>query len=363
MASKTTTTTSTTNKAQPDYSHLPLVPESVLKKRHDLDALKRKRDYAQEKAELAKKTKFQHSARNNNNNNNGKKEVFYVKKLETFMALAKQRKNNAIRYRRVSKKGMQKRASDKPEMAVREIPMDNNGTTTTTTTADEQVKTTTVTVMKKEYQCNSVGMNMVFCIRIRDSVGAPDCVRKALSTMRLRKAWDGVFLRYNESTRKTLHLVEPWVVYGKPTRAIVSDLVTRRGYARLEKESNITTTAAAVVAADNDKQDNDNKKQKQQKKQQKQQPYRAFERVALSDNTVIEQALGDAHGILCAADLVEEIYTVGPAFGVVNAFLWPFRLADSKTEFERKTLKLQTNNRDYYGDKGDAINEYIQEML
>jgi ribosomal protein L30/L7E len=379
MTSTTNTSTSKAQAAQAqqqqqqpvDYSHLPLVPESVLKKRHDLDALKRKRDYAQEQAELAKKTKFQHSARNGLGRTaaGGKKEVFYVKKLETFMALAKQRKNNAIRYRRVSKKGMQKRASDQPEMAVREIPIvDNNNDTTTTTTVDEPVSKTTTTI-KKQYQCNSVGMNLVFCLRIRDAVGAPDCVKKALSSLRLRKPWDGVFLRYNDTTRQTLHLVEPWVVYGKPTRAVVSDLVTRRGYARLEKptttsssssSSSTTTATATATVADTDKQGigDKNKGKKQQKNQ-----LRSFERVALSDNTVIEQALGDEHGILCVADLVEELYTVGPAFAAVNAFLWPFRLADSKTYFERQTLKLQTNSRDYYGDKGETINEYIQGML
>ena len=66
-------------------------------------------------------------------------------------------------------------------------------------------------------------------------------------------------------------------------------------------------------------------------------------------------------GILCVEDLVHELYSVGDLFGKVNAFLWPFRLADSKNYFERRTLKLK-DGKDY-GDRGEAINDYLQTTL
>lgn len=270
-------------------SNLPLVPESVLRKRHDLDDLARKRAAA---APAQKKERRLHG-----------KKAFYVKKPETFLARAKSRRNHEIRYHRVRQKGMQKRASNKPETAVKEIVVDADSGETKTV----------------EYQSNSVGANMVFVIRIRDHVGQPRVVKRALSTMRLRKIHEGVFVPYNPSTRKLLHLVEPWVVYGKPSQAVVNDLITRRGFGKVNGT-----------------------------------------RVPLSDNITIEKELGDKN-IICVEDLVHEIYNVGDSFKAAAAFLWPFQLTDSKTTFERRVLKLK-DGKDY-GDKGEAINEYIKQVL
>ena len=277
---------SDTNKAKSD---LPLVPESVLRKRHDLDDLARKRS-ADAGRNLKKERKL-----------HGKK-AFYVKKPETFLARAKSRRNNEIRYQRVRRKGMQKRASNKPEMATKEIVHDDDGE-----------------VKQVEYQANSVGANVVFVVRIRDHIGAPRMVRRTLSSMRLRAIHEGVFLAYNDSTRKMLHLVEPWVVYGQPSQAVVNDLITRRGFGKVDGK-----------------------------------------RVPLSDNITIEKELGDKN-IICVEDLVHEIYNVGDSFKDAATFLWPFRLTDSKTEFERQVLKL--NDGKDYGDKGEAINEYIKQVL
>lgn len=268
-------------------SDLPLVPESVLRKRHDLDDLARKRSAS---AIAVKKERKIHG-----------KKAFYVKKPETFIARAKSRRNHEIRFKRVQKKGMQKRASNKPEIEVKEIMQDDGEVT------------------KQEFQSNSVGAKMVFVIRIRDHIGEPKPVRRTLSDMRLRNIHDGVFVRYDDSMRKMLHLVEPWVVYGTPSQAIVNDLITRRGFGKV-----------------------DNK------------------RIPLSDNVTIEKNLADKN-IICVEDLVHEIYNVGDSFKYAARFLWPFRLTDSKTEFERQVLKLK-DGKDY-GDKGEAINEYIKQVL
>ena len=139
--------------------------------------------------------------------------------------------------------------------------------------------------------------------------------------MRLRKVNEGVFLRYDASTRKLLQLVEPWVVYGPPLNGVVEDLVERRGFG---------TTSDG-------------------------------KRVALSDNTIIEEALGDDCGVICVEDLVHELTEVGDGFTKVSQFLWPFRLSHTSTHFERETLKF-TLGKDY-GDKGERINDFIKQML
>ena len=275
-----------------------LIPETILKKRHDLEELARKR----KAAAVSQK-------RSTNNNKQGKKKI-YVKKPETFLARARNRINNERRFKRVMQKGMQKRASNKKETRIKEIRESDNATQN----AGEGVVVTNL-----EYQTNSVGASLVFCVRIRDSVGAPRSVTRALTMIRLNQVHEGVFLRYDERTRKLLHLVEPWVVYGRPTKAIVEDLIERRGHGRV-----------------------------------------AGERVPLSDNMIIEHALGDKN-IICTEDLVHEIFSVGSSFDVANQFLWPFRLVDSKTEFERRMLRLKDGKE--YGDRGDAINEYIQAVI
>ena len=292
----TTTTTMTSNKPKSD---LPLVPEAVLRKRHDLDELARKRAAAAIPQKKARQL-------------SGKK-AFYVKKPETFLARARSRQNHDIRYKRVQKKGMQKRASQTPVMATQEVVVaDDNAHTNGLTT------TTTKTV---EYQANSVGADMVFVIRIRDHGGEPRSVRRALSQLRLRRVHEGVFVRYSDpGVRRLLHLVEPWVVYGTPSPAVVTDLITRRGFGKVNRQ-----------------------------------------RVPLSDNVTIEQALGEEHNIICVEDLVHEIVNVGESFKAATTFLWPFRLTDTKTRFERQVLKLKDGKN--YGDKGQAINEYIKQIL
>ena len=273
----------------PRKSDLMLVPESVLRKRHDLDDLARKR--AASDQHTKKKTAAKAAS--------GKS--FYVRKPETFLARGRARRNNAIRYRRVNKKGMQKRASNKKVTASKEVEGDEGETTTIS------------------YQENSVGAPMVFAIRIRDDLGVPKVVKKVLHRLRLKKIHEGVFLRYDEETRESLHLVEPFVVYGPPSKAVVTDLIERRGHGNVDNE-----------------------------------------RVPLSDNLVIETALGQ-HNIICVEDLVHSLCSLDASFTHASNFLWPFQLVDTKTDFERRTLKLK-DGKDY-GDRGEAINEYIKQVL
>jgi large subunit ribosomal protein L7e len=282
-----------TDKKQSD---LPLVPESVLKKRHDLDDLARKRA-ALEEVEAARTGK-----------KHKKKTAVYVVKPETILSQSRSRRNNEIRYKRVNKKGMQKRAVNHKVTAVKEVV----NTLSDGNDVDD--------VQEISYQANSVGAPMVFAVRIRDAVAVPPQVRTALGRLRLKKIHDGVFVKYDDNHRKLLHLVEPFVVYGPPSNAAVKDLIERRGYAKINGE-----------------------------------------RVPLSDNNVIEDVLGEKHNILCIEDLVHELCSAGESFDAASKFLWPFQLADSKTDFERRTLKLKDGKE--YGDRGEAIHDYIQQVL
>jgi large subunit ribosomal protein L7e len=272
-------------------SDLPLVPEAILKRRHDLDEVKLRSSAC---AIVKGKTKRFSSQK-----------AIYVKKPETILARARSRRNSQTRYRRVMEKGMQKRASNKSVMGKKLLEIDE------------------ISLKEICFQANSVGAPFVCVIRIRDDCsGTPSEVQRALSRLRLRNLHDGVFVRYDTSHRKLLHLVEPYVVYGQPSNATVHDLLQRRGFGKLDGK-----------------------------------------RVALSNNTIIEEAFAETTGLLCVEDLVHELCSVGEHFKKVSTFLWPFRLSHPKSKFEQEKLNGNQMKQEDYGDKGQTIDEVIAAML
>jgi large subunit ribosomal protein L7e len=265
---------------------LQLIPEAVLKRRHDLDDLRLKKQAAAEAVAASMHKKSRGS---------------YVKKPNSLLAQAKSRRNQEIRYKRVKKKGMQKRASNKKETETKEIEVDEVATTVT-------------------YQSNSVDAPMVFVIRTREDVGTvPKLIYTVLARLRLKQPYNAVFLKYDASTRRMLHMVEPWVLYGQPSEGMVKDLIERRSHGNVNGE-----------------------------------------RIPLSDNTIVERALGN-EGIICIEDLVHEICHVGDSFSHATNFLWPFQLTSPRSKFEKE--KLGSKQGKDYGDKGDEIDEYIKNML
>jgi large subunit ribosomal protein L7e len=286
-------------KVPKEYKDLPLVPESVLKHRHDLDDIRRRNQ-----AETADKDPQQRKKKT------VVKKGRYVKRPESFLAEAKSRRNEDSRYRRVKTKGMMKRASNKPIMKTKDI------TTNAGDDEDKMVETETVA-----YQANSVGAPYVFVIRTREDAGKiPKNIFNLLLRFRLKDPNTGVFLKYDAVTRKHLHLIEPWVVYGQPTEGIVKDLIERKSFGFIKGS-----------------------------------------KVPLSDNTILERELGAEHGIICMEDLVHELINVGESFEVVSRFLVPFPLTASRSRFEKEKLQLKQGKD--YGDKGEEIDEYIKQML
>ncbi|CAA6670352.1 unnamed protein product [Spirodela intermedia] len=135
--------------------------------------------------------------------------------------------------------------------------------------------------------------------------------RKILQLLRLRQIFNGVFLKVNKATLNMLHRVEPYVTYGYckfpvPNLKSVRELIYKRGFGKLNKR-----------------------------------------RTALTDNAIVEQALGK-YGIICVEDLIHEIITVGLT--------------------SRSPLGGLQKKRNHYVEGGDAgnrenfINELIRRM-
>ena len=324
-------------------SDLQLVPETLLKKRHDLDALRA----------TSAASALTRSISRKRITNKGKQ--VKIVKPETILIQSRQRSKAATRYNRVCKKGMQKRASNKSvtktkvwdsvreeEVDEKDLPQtveqtkdeddemneasDNNNEEANE--AEQEDEALNNRLHKIPYKANSINATTVFAILLRPTIHTtPKPIKKTLSSLRLRRLNEGVFLPYTTATRKMLHLVEPYVLYGVPSLETISDLVRRRGFCRVDGK-----------------------------------------RVPLADNNVIERELGEL-GLICVEDLVQ-VLSSGSMDGVtedketfwkVAKFLWPFRLTSRKSRFQRKMLDLKDGK--LYGDQGEAMNGYIREML
>merc|ERR1712221_50190 len=159
---------------------------------------------------------------------------------------------------------------------------------------------------------------LAFVIRIRGVNQVSPKVKKALQLLRLRQINNGVFVKLNKSTLNMLRLVEPFVAWGYPNLKTIRELVYKRGFAKVNHQ-----------------------------------------RIAISNNEVIEEVLG-SFGIICAEDLIHEIFTVGPNFKKANNFLWPFKLS-----CPTGGMRVKTNHFVEGGDHGnreDFINQMVRKM-
>ena len=163
---------------------------------------------------------------------------------------------------------------------------------------------------------------LALVIRIRGIIGVSPKAKRIMQLFRLRQIHNAVFVRLNEATIRMLRLIEPYVTYGFPTRSTIEKLIYKRGFAKLNKQ-----------------------------------------RIPISENAVIEDGLGAKTGIKCCADLIHEIYTVGPNFKVANNFLWPFKLSSPNGGFSTKTKLVHFMEGGEAGARGEEINNLVKRMM
>ncbi|KAG7196178.1 60S ribosomal protein L7 [Scheffersomyces spartinae] len=160
---------------------------------------------------------------------------------------------------------------------------------------------------------------LVFVVRIKGIMKIPPKPRKVMQLLRLTQINAGVFVRLTKATEELIKLAEPYVAYGYPSLSTIRKLVYKRGFGKINKQ-----------------------------------------RIALSDNSIIEASLGQ-YGILSIEDLIHEIYTVGPNFKQVNNFLWPFKLSNPNGGFRARKFEHYIQGGDT-GNREDAINTLIKKM-
>jgi 60S ribosomal protein uL30 len=186
----------------------------------------------------------------------------------------------------------------------------------------ERYETNLARQAKKPASCKAVlpaEPRLVFAIRMRSVNGLHAQPRRVLKMLRLTKVNSGTFLKLNKTTFDLLQLVEPYVTWGYPTLQNVRDLLYKRGHAKVNKKH-----------------------------------------LALTDNALIEQALGE-FGIVCMEDLVHEIVSLGEHFKDVTALLWHFKLNAPASGWKKNSLPF-TRGGDC-GARDDKISYLLKRMI
>jgi len=136
---------------------------------------------------------------------------------------------------------------------------------------------------------------------------------------------NGVFVKLTKATLEMLKIVEPYIAYGYPNLKTIRELIYKRGYGKVK------ATGSSFP-----------------------------QRIALTDNSVIEESLGQ-YGIVCMEDLIHEVFTCGPNFKQAANFLWPFKLSNPTGGFRSRKFLHYIEGGDL-GNREDKINSLVQSM-
>jgi len=159
---------------------------------------------------------------------------------------------------------------------------------------------------------------VLLLVRVRGIMCVAPKTKKILQLFRLLQLNSATFVKVNFATMTMLSYIEPYVTYGKPSLKTISELIYKRGYAKVNKQ-----------------------------------------RVPLTDNKIIADSLGK-QGIICVEDLIHEIHTCGPNFKAANNFLWPFKLNNPLGGWKNKGIHFAEGGD--AGNREEMINKLVQRM-
>jgi len=157
------------------------------------------------------------------------------------------------------------------------------------------------------------------CVR-NGRLGGSKEAKATLRSVGLGKRHTLVFLPNTEDTAKQMRIAKPYAFWGVPSFKIVCNLIHKRAAFR--------------------------------------DPEKPRERLALSDNVLIEKHLGDL-GVLCTEDLAHSLHTRSDNFAKVSDRLWPMMLGDAK----KKTGTLVNDKHYTQGDIAGDVNAKIGQLL
>lgn len=169
--------------------------------------------------------------------------------------------------------------------------------------------------------------------------------QKILSEIGLRQINNAVFVRADDKTIKKLMLVNDYVAYGYPSKKMVKELVTKRGFLR---------------------------------KDEKKEP--------ITNNVTIEELFSDFNkktsgmGCICIEDIIDNISNCHKPdnfdlFDEIISILWPLQLGSLKETMAESNMKHDATGREirkkntkvekggYIGFMSDRINDFIKPLI
>jgi len=166
---------------------------------------------------------------------------------------------------------------------------------------------------------DGLGDKLLILIRIRGTSNVSTQITKILNRLNLRYLYSASFVKGDKSTLALIKKVEPFLAYGIPSRKIVSDLIYKRAYGKVNGK-----------------------------------------RIPLTSNKIVEDALGP-QGIICLEDLVHEVASCGDNFKTANDFIKCFKLNEPKDGFKHRNQPYHSGGD--WGFREDKINELVQKMV
>jgi len=173
--------------AKPHNGSTVKVPESVLKRRKTLEAIKAKRSAASVKITQKRKQV--------------RKEIF--KRAEKYVKEYREKEKSVIRLKRIAKNSSQFYVPDEAKV--------------------------------------------VFVVRIKGTYGVAPKVKKILQLLRLRHINAGAFVRVNKATMQMLIQAAPYLTWGAPNLKSVSELLYKRGFGKVDKQR-VPLTDNSIIA-------------------------------------------------------------------------------------------------------------------
>lgn len=167
----------------------------------------------------------------------------------------------------------------------------------------------------KEDVKNEDKERLLFVVRISNPhMGQiPFKARKILEILRLKKVNQGTFVRLNKKVEPLLHLINPYVVVGTPSLSTVRNLIQKRATIEIDIENEDDVIIDKKIGEEGKRIEGND-----------------FKIVALNDNNLIEEKLGD-FGVICIEDIIYEIYRLGDSFLECVNFMEPFTLKEPVT--------------------------------
>jgi large subunit ribosomal protein L7e len=156
-------------------------------------------------------------------------------------------------------------------------------------------------------------------IRIRGVQNVAPKQKKVLQLLRLRQLHNAIFVKINKPMQNMLRLVEPYIAYGYPSLKTVRAMIYKRAHLKINGQ-----------------------------------------RIKLSDNKQIKDKF-NTDDVVCAEDLVNQIYTAGKHFRTVTNGLWPFKLAPAKGGLRQKRRHFVEGGD--FGNRDTLINRFIIRMI